>query len=429
VHSQRNSPFVNALDLRYSDYCIAELEAASMLASLERHSPEILLTEPHKTPSPVPIDRPRGARAEPTDIFRLLIESIRDYAVFVLDPEGRVLTWNPGAQAMKGYARDEIVGVHFSKFYLPEAVASGWPERELLLARKEGRFADEGWRVRKDGTSFWASVIITPLTSTDGNLAGFAKVTQDLTDRRQAEERVQAHNRELRQRVTELDQSRRVIELRTLELQKLSGRLLVIQDEERRRLARELHDELGQQLSALKMMLPKGSGSDQAHHIADAALASVRNLSYLLHPPLLDETGLRSALDWYVEGMVKRSGIQISLTITPQIFPRLAKDIEMTIFRVVQESLANVYRHANSDSARVEIDKQPEWVVIRVRDYGKGLPQEISGKTFSSNLGVGITGMRERVRQFGGELTLSRAEPGTLLEARIPLFSLDSGML
>ena len=141
----------------------------------------------------------------------------------MLDPEGRVLTWNPGAQAMKGYTRDEIVGVHFSKFYLPEAVASGWPERELMLARKEGRFADEGWRVRKDGTSFWASVIITPLTSTDGNLAGFAKVTQDLTDRRQAEERVQALNRELRQRVTELDQSRRVIELRTLELQKLSG--------------------------------------------------------------------------------------------------------------------------------------------------------------------------------------------------------------
>jgi len=387
------------------------------------------LKEPHKAGLPVPIDRPRGTPAEQTDLYRLLVESIRDYAVFVLDPEGRVLTWNPGAQALKGYSRDEIVGMHFSKFYLPEAVASGWPERELMLARKEGRFADEGWRVKKDGTSFWASVIITPLISIDGSLTGFAKVTQDLTDRRQAEERVQALNRELRQRVTELDQSRRVIELRTLELQKLSGRLLVIQDEERRRLARDLHDELGQQLSALKMMLPKGSGNDQACLIADTAISTVRNLSYLLHPPLLDETGLRSALYWYIDGMVKRSGIQVSLTLTPQIFPRLAKDMEMTIFRVVQESLTNVYRHANSDSARVEIDKQAEWVVIRVRDYGKGLPQEMTAKTHSSNLGVGITGMRERVRQFGGELTLSRAEPGTLVETRIPLFPLDLGIV
>lgn len=387
------------------------------------------MKEPHKPASPVPIDRPRGIPAEQADLFRLLVESIRDYAVFVLDPEGRVLTWNPGAQALKGYTRDEIVGKHFSKFYLPEAVASGWPERELMLARKEGRFSDEGYRVRKDGTPFWASVTITPLISSDGKLTGFAKVTQDLTDRRQAEERVDALNRELRQRVKELDQSRRVIELRTLELQKLSGRLLQVQDEERRRLARELHDELGQQLSALKMMLPKGSENDQACQLADTAISTVRNLSYLLHPPLLDETGLRSALHWYIDGMVKRSGIQISLAIKPQIFPRLAKDIEMTIFRVVQESLTNVYRHANSDSASVEIDKQPDRVVIRVRDYGKGLPQDISGRTTSSTLGVGVTGMRERVRQFGGELTLSRAEPGTLVETTIPLFDLDFGTL
>ena len=387
------------------------------------------LTEPHKAASPVPIGRPRGTAAEPPDLFRLLVESIRDYAVFVLDPQGRVITWNPGAQALKGYTRDEIVGIHFSKFYHPEAVASGWPERELVLAQKEGRFADEGWRVRKDGTSFWASVIITPLTSPDGKLTGFSKVTQDLTDRRQAEERVQALNRELRQRVTELDESRRVIELRTLELQKLSGRLLVVQDEERRRLARELHDDLGQQLAALKMMLPNAGGNDEVHQIADTAISTVRNLSYLLHPPLLDETGLRSALYWYVEGLVKRSGIQVSLTTTPLIFPRLAKDIEMTIFRVVQEALTNVYRHANSENARVEIDKQPEWVVIRVRDYGKGLPREIRGKTSSANLGVGITGMRERVRQFGGDLILSRAEPGTLVEAKIPLFDSGRGIL
>jgi len=388
------------------------------------------LTKPHNAASPIIINRPvSNPPAEQIDLFRLLVESIRDYAIFVLDPEGKVLTWNPGAQAMKGYTKEEILGVHFSKFYLPEAVQSGWPARELTLAEKEGRFADEGWRVRKDGTSFWASVIITALRSGDGKLSGFAKVTQDMTERRRGEERVQALNRELRQRVSQLDESRRLIELRTIELQRLSAQLLHIQDEERRRLARELHDHLGQQLSLLKMSLSKFSDNKEVIELADTALASVRNLSYLLHPPLLDETGLRSALFWYVDGLVKRSGIQISLTVKPQIFPRLSKDLETTIFRVVQEALTNVYRHAATDSARVEIDNQSEWVLVRVRDHGKGLPQEIAGKTPFANLGVGIAGMRERVRQLGGELTVLRAEPGTLVEAKIPLFSSEIGTL
>jgi len=128
---------------------------------------------------PVPIDRSRPSeQARPAELFRLLVESVRDYAIFVLDPEGNVLTWNPGAQALKGYTRDEIVGRHFSKFYPAEAVQNGWPQRELALAEKEGRFADEGWRVRKDGSTFWASVIISPLRAADGTVSGFAKVTK-----------------------------------------------------------------------------------------------------------------------------------------------------------------------------------------------------------------------------------------------------------
>ena len=114
------------------------------------------------------------------ELFRVLVESVKDYAIFVLSPDGHVLTWNLGAQALKGYERDEIVGHHFSKFYLPEAIQSNWPARELELAEKEGRFTDEGWRVKKDGTSFWASVTITALRDSTGKLTGFAKVTQDI---------------------------------------------------------------------------------------------------------------------------------------------------------------------------------------------------------------------------------------------------------
>src|SRR6202022_1454451 len=126
---------------------------------------------------------------------------------------------------------------------------------------------------------------------------------------------------ELCSRVAQLDESQRLIELRTLELERLSAQLLRIQDEERRRLARELHDELGQQLSGLKMIVDTG-GNKEASQLAETALGMVRNLSFLLHPPLLDEAGLRPALHWYVDGLVKRSNIQISLTLKPQGFPR-----------------------------------------------------------------------------------------------------------
>jgi len=357
--------------------------------------------------------------------FRLLVDAVQDYAIFILDPEGRVLTWNSGARAIKGYTREEIVGKHFSIFYPQEAIDSHWPERELALAEKEGRFRDEGLRVKKDGSTFWASVTITALREPDGRLYGFAKVTQDLTTRREAEERLQTLNRELRTRVQQLDEARRVVELRTMELQKLSGTLLQIQDEERRRIARELHDDLAQHVTAVKMDLD-ASGRDQ--HLSDAMgaiLQKIRETSYLLHPPLLDEAGLRAALHWYVDGLMQRSKLQISLAFHPDVLPGVPKEIEMTIFRIIQEALANVYRHAESDSARVEVIGQSEQIVVKVRDYGKGISPRIARMASSAGLGVGISGMRERIRQLGGELSVTRAEPGTQVEAKIPLNGID----
>ena len=132
--------------------------------------------------------QPVGARApETTDSFRLLVEGVRDYAIFMLDGAGRVLSWNTGAQRMKGYRADEIVGKHFSCFYPPEAVEAGKPARLLALAARDGRVEDEGWRVRQDGSRFWADVTITALRDPDGSVIGFAKVTRDITERRRAE--------------------------------------------------------------------------------------------------------------------------------------------------------------------------------------------------------------------------------------------------
>src|SRR6266498_2514264 len=126
--------------------------------------------------------------ADPAERFRLLVESVRDYAIFMLDAGGRVATWNVGAERLKGYKAEEIVGQHFSRFYPQDAVERRWPEHELEVAQREGRFEDEGWRVRKDGSRFWANVVITALRDDEGRLLGFSKVTRDLTERKRAEE-------------------------------------------------------------------------------------------------------------------------------------------------------------------------------------------------------------------------------------------------
>jgi PAS domain S-box-containing protein len=362
------------------------------------------------------------------EVFRLLVESVKDYAIFLLTPEGKVATWNQGAERIKGYRAAEIIGRHFSCFYPAEAQESKWPDRELEIAGKEGRFADEGLRVRKDGTSFWAHVIITALRDDDGELRGFSKVTRDLTERRALEERSRLLNKELRGRVSELLESQRQVELRTLDLQRLSSELLRVQDEERRRMARTLHDDLGQELTALKIELDVQNKSrtgesgnlERAIDISQSALNKVRNMSYLLHPPLLDESGLLPALHWYIEGLRKRNPMRITFDYKPVLFPRLPRDLETAIFRIIQESLTNIYRHAQSEDARIDLSQEFDRVILRVRDFGKGISARNDGIAYS--LGVGVSGMKERVKQLNGQLRISRAEPGTLVEANIPIF-------
>lgn len=290
------------------------------------------------------------------------------------------------------------------------------------MAAKEGRYTDEGLRVRKDGSCFWAYVVITALRNEAGDLQGFSKVTRDLSERRELEERTRELNKELRTRIVQLVETQQQVELRTLELQKLSGELLHVQDEERRRISRSLHDELGQELTALKIELDLQHDKKLASaiEIAERSLSKVRNLSYLLHPPLLDESGLLPALHWYFEGFKKRSELRIVFDYKPAAFPRLFRDLETAVFRVIQEALTNACRHSGSKDARIDINQDSERVTIRVRDFGKGIAP------LASAAGVGISGMKERAKQLNGELTVSRAEPGTLVVATIPLYDLSA---
>jgi signal transduction histidine kinase len=214
-------------------------------------------------------------------------------------------------------------------------------------------------------------------------------------------------------------------------LRSLSGRLLRLQDEERRRLARELHDSTAQSLAALALELavvgrsplsPRGrSALDEAERLADQCARELRTLSYLLHPPLLDEMGLAAALRGYIDGFSKRSGVEVILDM-PEDIQRLPREVETTLFRIVQESLTNVHRHAGSPTAHVRLALEPGAIRLEVADQGRGLvPHETNGTPdLEHDLGVGIAGMKERVRQLGGQLELDSTDTGVTVRATLP---------
>ena len=209
---------------------------------------------------------------------------------------------------------------------------------------------------------------------------------------------------------------------------RLSVRLLNVQDEERRKFSRELHDSVGQLLTLAKMNLamllemnPNDKILAETDKVLEEALTETRTVSYLLHPPLLDELGLASAIKWYLEGLGQRSGIQLSVDIAED-FGRLAQPTELVLFRVLQESLTNVHRHSKSMKAEVSLRKTGDKVVLRVRDYGKGMPRDTLEKFLrtGAETGVGLAGMRERIREQLGKLEIQSDGNGTLVEVILP---------
>ncbi len=224
-----------------------------------------------------------------------------------------------------------------------------------------------------------------------------------------------------------------LVEQRTAALRRLSARLLRVQDEERRRIARELHDSLGQYLTAAKInldVLARTSGDGaylrEAQQLIDRAISDTRTLSHLLHPPLLDEAGFISAARWYVEGFGKRSGIRTSLEI-PDGFDRLPSEVETALFRILQEALTNVHRHSGSRSVEIRLTRDLTFVALAIQDHGKGIPPDALDrfKKSGTNVGVGLAGMRERIKELGGTFHLESGPKGTLLKAIVPVSSAE----
>ncbi|MGA6983553.1 MAG: sensor histidine kinase [Candidatus Sulfotelmatobacter sp.] len=223
---------------------------------------------------------------------------------------------------------------------------------------------------------------------------------------------------------------------RTAELQRLSQRLLNVQDEERRKLARDLHDSTGQTLAALKISVSLLQADCKAEpertallsgiaELADQAISEIRTLSYLLHPPLLDEVGFACAAEWYIEGFAKRSGISVAANISNSR-ARLPKRVEIALFRVLQESLTNVHRHSGASSASIHLHYDDETVILEVRDFGKGIPTERLPllRRASAETGVGLAGMRERLHELNGALEIESDGTGTSMRAIVPLRAL-----
>ncbi len=349
----------------------------------------------------------------------------------ILSKDGTIVDANRAALEGTGFTRDEAIGNKLWDVWwrsLPE-------EREIAktsvaTARKGFAVREECQYALRDGTIRFADRTLNPVQNETGETVMIVCSGLDITEHRQLrsmlEERVHERTRELESKNLELVRQTEVV-------RELSARLLQIQDEERRRIARELHDSVGQMLAAVSMNMAHvtheaRSLSPDAHKalednagLLEQLSSEIRTISHLLHPPLLDEVGLQSALQWYIDGFSERSKIKVDLEL-PDDFGRLPRNLEITLFRVVQECLTNIHRHSGSNTAAIRVSRSENEVRLEVRDAGKGIPVEAQTSLSSGKLsGVGLRGMHERLRQMGGHLDVQSNGNGTLVLATLPI--------
>ena len=311
------------------------------------------------------------------------------------------------------------------------AVGLGWleymhaddRERSLELWMRcveSGQLYESEYRLRgADGQYRWFRARAVPLKEPDGTVVKWYGTCSDIHDSKVLEQSI-------RESASELE---RMVDIRTVELRRLSSRLMTLQDEERRRIAREIHDGLGQELAAAKMILDGIMAKDSSpsmrqaandsSQLVDRAIKQVRTISHLLHPPLLDEVGLVSALRWYLEGLSERSGIEVQLEVDPPNLGRLRPELETAIFRIIQEALTNMFRHSGARNGMVSVKEGDGRIAVTVRDDGRGIEEQVI-QLRPESVGVGIGGMRQRVSELGGRLRLANANPGTIVEVIVP---------
>ena len=373
-----------------------------------------------------------------TGLLAAIVDSSDD-AIVSKNLDGIVTSWNRGAERLFGYRADEAVGNSIRLVIPPDRQN----EENMILARiRAGQRVDhfETVRQRKDGTLIDVSVTISPVLDENGRIVGASKVARDITRAKEVERKLRDNEQLLRtladdlealvrERTHELERRTGEIVAQSEQLRRLSRRLQRSQDGERRRVARELHDSAGQYLALLSMNLNRirshmANDAESTQLVQDTERLleelsrEIRTVSYLLHPPLLDESGLEGALSWYSRGLSERGALDVELVVDKR-FSRPPAPIELALFRVAQECLTNIHRHSGSKNAKITLSCEDHDVLIEVEDYGKGIPEEALSAIRNHRAGVGITAMHERIREFGGTVSIDSSPRGTKVSVRV----------
>lgn len=366
---------------------------------------------------------------ESQEIFRSLVTNVTDYAILLLDINGHILTWNKGAALMNGYQEKEILGRHISVFYRREDLANEDLSNAIRFAEEKGKFEHEGWRVRKDGTLFWANVTLTPLMDKDGKLTGFAKITRDMTEKKKAQDLQLSFNAKLSRQVA--DKTKELKET-TGQLRQLSAHLQNTREQERRRIARELHDELGQMLTGLRMdvvwLSRKVISTDgaiaerfeRALQLLHETRDSMRRISTNLHPSILEDLRIKAALERLTHDFESRSGIATTFEIIPSDLDdtSFSPDLTIGIYRVFQESLNNIAKHAGASRVHASLTLGPSNLLLKIEDNGNGFDMESVAQKGT----LGLISMRERAIMMNGSYRIeSKPEQGTIVILTVPV--------
>ena len=377
----------------------------------------------------------RIERAKAAERFHRLTEA-NPFGTIIGDLHGRLKYVNPEFLKTLGYLEEDVSSgkIRWDDLTPPEYAEADARAVEQIRAYGRCDLYEKAY-IAKDGRRIPIVMGAAMIDSAESDHEIAAFVT-DLTPLKIAEEALRTANDELERKVTERTAAleAEILDLRRAEihLRELTGRLLSMQDEERRHMARELHDHAGQTLTALGLNLsvlgkaaknldPKVSKlAAESQQLSDDLSKEIRTLSYLLHPPLLDEVGLGSALRWYVDGFSARSKIKVDLDL-PVDITRLPKPLELVLFRIVQESLTNVHRHSGSSSAKINLKLSNDTVELVISDQGKGISSERAHELSAASTGVGVRGMEERVRQFNGTFELVSDHIGAKVVVVLPV--------
>ncbi len=373
----------------------------------------------------------------------LMVENVTDYAIFSMDSAGKIDSWNTGAELIFGYSQDEIMGQPNAVLFTAEDVIKESHQKEMTTARQKGRASSDRWHVRKDGSRFFANGVMMPLYVGE-NLSGYAKIAIDLTEKqRRADELQRAHDEldlRVKERTRELAESNLALvqemEVREIaERQKIDllGRLVTGQEVERRRIARDIHDQLGQRLTALRLKIASLKEIAAGHEEIEARVerlqeigerldSEVSFLAWELRPTALDDLGLVDAVGTFVNEWSRHYEMAAEFHSAGLSKGRLNHDTETHLYRITQEALNNIIKHAQATNVTVMLEKRDENVILIIEDDGCGFDSSAIRGSGDSEMGLGLIGMSERAALTGGDLEVeSSPGKGTTIFVRVPM--------